>query len=66
MRDIDKNPYSTDEARVAKFFFERGLGGGDDPISFLIASHEALAYQRNQLRCIVKTLAGIIAEAGKI
>lgn len=39
-RDIDKNPYSTDEARVAKWFCERGIGGGDDPIGALMSLHE--------------------------
>lgn len=45
-RDLDKNPYSPDEQRVAQFFFERGTGGGDDPIGALIASHEYLIAER--------------------
>lgn len=53
MRDIDKNPYSEDEARVAQFFFDAGLGGGDDPIGFIIASHQVLAAERNDLRKVV-------------
>lgn len=43
MRDLDDRPYTPDEARAAKFFFEAGTGGGDDPIGALIASHSALA-----------------------
>lgn len=39
-RDIEKNPYSPDEQRVASWFFEKGIGGGDDPIGSLIALHE--------------------------
>jgi hypothetical protein len=43
-RDFEKNPYSADEARVAKWFADTaGIGGGDDPIGALIASHEYLA-----------------------
>jgi hypothetical protein len=49
-RDIEKNPYSPDEARVAKFIFDMGAGGGDDPIGFIMASHAALAAERNLLR----------------
>lgn len=51
MRDIDKNPYSYDEMRVAKFFADQaGIGGGDDPIGSLIASHRALADERNRYK----------------
>lgn len=50
MRDLDKNPYSEAEQRVAQFFFDRGLGGGDDPIGAILASHQALADDRNELR----------------
>lgn len=50
MRDLDKNPYSEAEQRVAQFFFDRGTGGGDDPIGAILASHQALADQRNELQ----------------
>lgn len=50
MRDLDKQPYSPDEQRVAQFFFDAGLGGGDDPIGFIIASHVSLAADRNEAR----------------
>lgn len=50
MRDMDKHPYSPDEARVARFFFDLGVGGGDDPIGYLIASHQSLVAERNELR----------------
>lgn len=46
MRDMDKNPYSKDEQRVAKFLFDLGAGGGDDPIGFILASHAMLAAER--------------------
>jgi hypothetical protein len=47
-RDFDANPYSADEARVAKFLFDKGVGGGDDPIGSLLASHEYLVADRNE------------------
>ncbi len=50
MRDIEKNPYSKDEARVAKFFADLGVGGGDDPIENLIVAHQYVIAQRNSLR----------------
>lgn len=40
-RDFEKNPYSADERRVAAWICENlGVGGGDDPIGFLLASWE--------------------------
>ena len=39
-RDFEKEPYSKDEERVAKWLSQRGLGAGDDPIGFLLASYE--------------------------
>jgi hypothetical protein len=56
MRDMAKKPYSKDEARVAEFFFNRGTGGGDDPIGALIASHEYMVAERNLLRLEVERL----------
>jgi hypothetical protein len=49
-RDFDARGYSPDEERVAEWFFEKGVGGGDDPIGAMIASHEALALERNELK----------------
>lgn len=49
-RDLDKDPYSKDEARVAEFLCESGAGGGDDPIGFIIASHRYMAMERNLFR----------------
>jgi hypothetical protein len=51
MRDLDKNPYSPDEERVAKWIMDKtDIGGGDDPIGFLMASHEYAIHQRNELQ----------------
>lgn len=48
-RDFDENPYSPDEERVAKWLSDKtGIGGGDDPIGFLMASHEYVVEQRDQ------------------
>jgi hypothetical protein len=53
-RDFDKNPYSPDEQRVAKWIVDKtGIGGGDDPIGFLMVSHEYVVAQRN---CFAKRL----------
>lgn len=45
MRDFDQNPYSSDELRVVEYLSKMlpGIGAGDDPISFLMASHGELA-----------------------
>jgi len=49
-RDIDANPYSSDELRVAKYIVDfTGIGGGDDPIGFLIVSHRTLVDERKKL-----------------
>lgn len=45
-RDFDTHPYSADEERVAKFFFDRGVGGGSDPIGALLAGYTYLVEQR--------------------
>jgi hypothetical protein len=46
MRDLDKKPYSPDEANVSTYLTElTGIGGGNDPVGFLITSHFELARQ---------------------
>ncbi len=51
MRNLDEKPYSKEEAEVAKYLMElTGIGGGDDPVGFLIASHCGLVRQRTVLR----------------
>ena len=46
MRDLDEKPYSPEEAKAAKYLMElTGIGGGDDPVGFLIASHRELVRQ---------------------
>lgn len=46
MRNIEENPYTKEEQRVADFIVERSngaVGGGDDPIGFLLASYALLS-----------------------
>lgn len=46
-------PYSADEKRVVDFISEQTndtVGGGEDPIGFLMASHRQLAADRNAER----------------
>ena len=51
MRDLDEKPYSPEETMVATYLTElTGIGGGDDPVGFLIASHFELARQRVLLK----------------
>jgi hypothetical protein len=58
MRDLEKQPYTADEQRVAEFFSECGVGGGDDPIGSIIASHAYLAAERNRYRKTLEIIAG--------
>ena len=45
-RDFDTRPYTDDEARVAKFLIDKGIGGGDDPIGFLMATYAYVMAER--------------------
>lgn len=62
-RDLDQNPYSPDEARVAEYFAERGIGGGDDPIGSLMASHSYAIDQRNRIRRALELTRGALRTA---
>lgn len=73
MRDIEANPYSLDEERVADWFCGHGIGGGDDPIASLIVSHEYVVAQRNLMQTVVDAARALckrrrdgIIEPGKI
>ncbi len=48
-RDFDTNPYDESEDRVAKFLCEAGLGGGDDPIGFMLASHAYIIAENKRM-----------------
>lgn len=44
-RDIDHDPYDRQEQRVAEYLSTvAGIGGGDDPVGFLMASHAFLRH----------------------
>ncbi len=47
-RDFEKNPYSKDELRVVEYINKYGIGGGDDPIGFLIASYQYLKWDKGE------------------
>ncbi len=50
-RNLDTHPYTPDEKRVAVYIVritEGNVGAGDDPIGWLIASHEMMALDRRQ------------------
>lgn len=52
-RDFEATPYSPDEMRVAEYLVEitqGNVGGGNDPIGFLIASHRFLGQGRVEAR----------------
>jgi hypothetical protein len=62
-RDIEKNPYTPDEQRVADYISgvtNNMIGAGDDPIAFLMASHSLLRKehytQKRELEIINKFL----------
>jgi hypothetical protein len=56
MRDFEKRPYTADEKRVAEFFAERGLGGGDDPIGAILAGYAFVLQERDELKRELKAL----------
>ena len=52
-RDMKQNPYDEQEKRVADYLHEiteGQMGGGDDPIGFLIASHNTLRIINKSVR----------------
>jgi hypothetical protein len=50
MRNQDGEPFSLDEFEAAECLFDlTGIGGGDDPVGFLNASHRELVRQRTDL-----------------
>ncbi len=46
MRDFKEKPYTAEEKRVVEFIDQQtggAIGGGDDPIGFLLASYVHIA-----------------------
>jgi hypothetical protein len=54
-RDMETNPYSSDELRVAEWLVAK-TGAGDDPIGFVMASLEYSVMQRNQAWAALKVV----------
>ena len=53
MRDFQKSPYSPDERRIVDWIVERtsgAVGGGDDPIGFILASYALVIQELKELR----------------
>lgn len=51
-RDFDANPYTPEEKRVAEYIAQQtggAVGAGDDPIGFLLASHQFTMRERRSL-----------------
>jgi hypothetical protein len=72
MRDIMVKPYSPEESRAAEYICEFGIGGGDDPVGFLIASHRELvatiqqaAIQIDEIDEIHKMVAALIENSSR-
>ena len=68
LRDLDQEPYSPEEAAATEYLVHlTGVGGGDDPVGFLIASHRDLVRQRTVLKAKYPEILDEIArEAGVI
>lgn len=50
----DAPDYTPDQLRVAKYLNEFGVGGGEDPVGFLIDDHRTLVAERNEMRKTVE------------
>lgn len=57
MREFETHPYSADEARVAKYFADRGIGGGDDPIGAMLVGYAWVVEHMNKYRAALEAIA---------
>jgi hypothetical protein len=57
-RDFDTKPYTADERKVVDYLtrLTPDIGAGDDPITFLIASHVALRADLAEAEAQIETL----------
>jgi hypothetical protein len=63
MRDI---PYDANESRVAQWIMDRtGIGGGDDPIGFILASYDYKISEMDAMRAKIAALEEILAASAK-
>ena len=58
----DPKTYSPDELRVARWISEKGVGGGDDPIGFILSSYDYVVYERNRANDALRQILAIEEE----
>lgn len=65
-RDFDKKPYDEQERRVCDYLISLSdsMGCGEDPIGFLIASHNAINEDRKKLNGEIDNLEADLANLG--
>ena len=65
VRNFTTHPYSDDEKRIVNWIMQKtkgNVGGGDDPIGFIMASHDMINAERIQLREAVVDLREMISD----
>ena len=55
----DADSYDASETRVASWLSEKGVGGGSDPIGFMIASQEHMATEIKRLKADLNDLLSV-------
>ena len=45
------------DPRIAEFFNKLGIGAVNDPVGFLLANHETLAWERNRYKTALREIA---------
>jgi hypothetical protein len=62
-----ETPYDAQEARVAKWIVDRtGIGGGDDPVGFVLASYDLKIHEMEEMRHKLVALEEILALTAKV
>jgi hypothetical protein len=65
-RDFEVEPYNADEHRVAIWFADHGIGGGDDPIGSMIACLEYRNVELAATRTEIERLRAALVEIERI
>jgi len=66
MKSDRVDAYDKSEARVAQWIVDRtGIGGGDDPVGFILASYDLKIAEMNQLREKLAALEAVITQSAK-
>lgn len=59
--------YDAQEARVARWIVDRtGIGAGDDPIGFILASYDLKIQEMDELRNKLASLEELLAVSSKV